>query len=68
MSASERDINELPDELLEFIFGHMPPYKDLQSCALVCKRWTDIVRSEYNRGTRVVERVFVVVVAICWWH
>lgn len=39
-------INDLPDEILEFIFGHMPPYKDLESCALVCKRWTTIVRSE----------------------
>lgn len=40
-------INDLPDELLEFIFGYMPPYKDLESCALVCKRWTNIVRSKW---------------------
>lgn len=39
-------INDLPDEVLEFIFGHMPPYGDLESCALVCKRWTIIVRSK----------------------
>lgn len=38
-------VNDLPDEILEFIFSHMPPYKDLQSCALVCKRWTQIVQS-----------------------
>lgn len=40
------NINDLPDEVLEFIFGHMPPYKDLESCALVCKRWTIVVRSK----------------------
>lgn len=40
-------IDDLPDEILEFIFGHMPPYKDLESCALVCKRWTTVVRSKY---------------------
>lgn len=40
------NLNDLPDEILEFIFGHMPPYRDLQSCALVCKRWMNIVRSK----------------------
>lgn len=40
-------INDLPDEILEFIFGHMPPYNDLKSCALVCKRWTHVVRSKF---------------------
>lgn len=39
-------INDLPDEILEFVFGHMPPYKDLESCALVCKRWANITRSK----------------------
>lgn len=50
MSEHDQNINELPDEVLEFIFSHMPPYKDLESCALVCKRWTNIVRSEYSLG------------------
>lgn len=39
-------INDLPDEILEFVFGDMPPYKDLESCALVCKRWANITRSK----------------------
>lgn len=39
-------INDLPDEILEFVFSHMPPYKDLESCALVCKRWANITRSK----------------------
>lgn len=43
---TETNINDLPDEVLEFIFSHMPPYKDLQSCALVCKRWTNVVKSK----------------------
>lgn len=32
-------IDDLPDELLEYILSLIPPYKDLQVCKLVCKRW-----------------------------
>ncbi|KAG6457566.1 hypothetical protein O3G_MSEX010388 [Manduca sexta] len=32
-------IEDLPDEVLEFILGFLPPYKDLQNCMIVCKRW-----------------------------
>lgn len=32
-------IDDLPDELLEYILGLIPPYKDLQECKVVCKRW-----------------------------
>ncbi|KAI8428134.1 hypothetical protein MSG28_002392 [Choristoneura fumiferana] len=32
-------IEDLPDEVLEFILGFLPPYKDLQNCKTVCKRW-----------------------------
>ncbi|XP_024884293.1 F-box only protein 42-like [Temnothorax curvispinosus] len=32
-------INDLPDELLEYILSLIPPYRDLQECRLVCKRW-----------------------------
>lgn len=39
-------INMLPDEMLEFILTYLPPYKDLESCSLVCKRWRDIVKSK----------------------
>ncbi|KNC21710.1 hypothetical protein FF38_09339 [Lucilia cuprina] len=37
-------INMLPDEMLEFILTYLPPYKDLENCSLVCKRWQDIVK------------------------
>lgn len=46
-SMTSTNIDDLPDEVLEFIFGHMPPYRDLESCALVCKRWTNIIRSKF---------------------
>ncbi|VVD00890.1 F-box only protein 42 [Leptidea sinapis] len=32
-------IEDLPDEVLEFILGFLPPYKDLQNCKIVCRRW-----------------------------
>lgn len=32
-------INNLPDEIIEFIISLLPPYKDLKGCMLVCKRW-----------------------------
>ncbi|KPI94670.1 PREDICTED: F-box only protein 42 [Papilio xuthus] len=32
-------IEDLPDEVLEFILSFLPPYKDLQNCMTVCKRW-----------------------------
>lgn len=37
------NINDFPDEVLEFIFSHLPPYSDLENCNLVCKRWHQIV-------------------------
>ena len=39
-------INMLPDEMLEFILTYLPPYKDLENCSLVCKRWHAIVQSK----------------------
>lgn len=33
------DIEDLPDEVLEFILGFLPPYKDIHDCMTVCKRW-----------------------------
>ncbi|KAJ8679447.1 hypothetical protein QAD02_015234 [Eretmocerus hayati] len=32
-------IDDLPDEILEYILGLIPPYKDLQECMFVSKRW-----------------------------
>lgn len=37
------NLNDCPDEVLEFIFSHLPPYNDLESCKLVCKRWNQII-------------------------
>ncbi|XP_035901122.1 F-box only protein 42 [Anopheles stephensi] len=33
------NINDLPNEILEFIFSLLPPYEPLEHCAAVCKRW-----------------------------
>lgn len=44
------DINELPDEVLEFILSQLPPYEDLQECALVCKRWSNLVENVLHRS------------------
>lgn len=35
----ECGIDDLPDVLLEYILSLIPPYKDLQKCKLVSKRW-----------------------------
>lgn len=40
-------INELPDEVLEFIMSHLPPYNDIDECSLVCRRWANVVHSKY---------------------
>lgn len=39
-------IEDLPDEVLEFILGLLPPYKDLQNCMVVCKRWYNCAQSK----------------------
>ncbi|XP_046398523.1 F-box only protein 42 [Ischnura elegans] len=36
---SRRSINDLPDEVLEYIISLTSSYKDLEECKLVCKRW-----------------------------
>lgn len=38
-------INELPDEIIEFVLSFVPPYKELHNCMLVCKRWRTSVQS-----------------------
>lgn len=38
-------MNDLPNEVLEFIISLIPPYNDYNSCKLVCKRWMAIVES-----------------------
>lgn len=32
-------IEDLPDEVLEFILSFLPPYRDLENCGGVCRRW-----------------------------
>lgn len=39
-------LDALPDEILEFILTYLPPYRDLESCRLVCKRWNSVVKSK----------------------
>lgn len=41
-------IEDVPDEVLEFIIGFLPPYKDLQNCMCVCKRWYNCAQSEFK--------------------
>lgn len=41
-------INDLPDEVIEYILSLLPPYKDLEQCMLVCKRWQKNVLSKLN--------------------
>lgn len=41
-------MDDLPDEVLEFILGLIPPYKDIHDCMLVSKRWRTCVLSEYS--------------------
>lgn len=45
-------IDDLPDELLEYILSLIPPYKDLRQCKLVSKRWCRAIRNviEHNEA------------------
>lgn len=44
-SASKSTINDLPDELIEFVLSFVPPYNDLHNCMIVSKRWKKCVQS-----------------------
>ncbi|XP_070207783.1 F-box only protein 42-like [Littorina saxatilis] len=37
------DIGDVPEEVLEMIFGHLSPYADLKSSMLVCRQWHRVV-------------------------
>ncbi|XP_034231582.1 F-box only protein 42 [Thrips palmi] len=43
--TSKNNINDLPDEVLEYIFSLVSPYKDVKECMLVCKRWLSNVKN-----------------------
>ncbi|KAK7788265.1 hypothetical protein R5R35_013970 [Gryllus longicercus] len=45
LSRYESVIDDLPDEVLEYILSLVPPYKDLHHCSLVCKRWQRSVKN-----------------------
>lgn len=45
-------INDFPDEILEQIMFHVSPYRDLEQCGLVCRRWEAIVISEFEHLIR----------------
>ncbi|GAB0097702.1 hypothetical protein DMENIID0001_133680 [Sergentomyia squamirostris] len=40
-----KTINDLSNEVLEIILYHLPPYRDLENCQLVCSRWAALVRN-----------------------
>ncbi|XP_067628744.1 RING finger protein B [Eurosta solidaginis] len=44
-----RSLDALPDEILEFILTYLPPYRDLECCRLVCKRWNAVVKNLVRR-------------------
>lgn len=46
--VKSHSINDLPDEVIEFVLSFVPPYKDLHDCMLVCKRWRENVLSKLN--------------------
>ncbi|CAG9098270.1 unnamed protein product [Plutella xylostella] len=44
-------IDDVPDEVLEFILGFLPPYDDLQNCMFVCKRWYNCSQNVMRKTT-----------------
>ncbi|XP_055380797.1 uncharacterized protein LOC129611610 [Condylostylus longicornis] len=44
------ELNDLPNEILEFILSYLPPYKDLEVCRNVCRRWDEAVNNVLYRG------------------
>ncbi|XP_068621269.1 F-box only protein 42 [Battus philenor] len=42
-------VEDLPDEVLEFILGFLHPYKDLQNCMTVCKRWCLCAKNVFRK-------------------
>ena len=47
MERSSSSINDLPDEVLEYILSLISPYKDMKECMLVCRRWLQSVKSKF---------------------
>ncbi|KAJ8918194.1 hypothetical protein NQ315_014060 [Exocentrus adspersus] len=49
----------LPDEVLEFILSHLPPYKDLHDCMQVSKRWRRCVLNVVRTRQRNLYRAII---------
>uniref|UniRef100_U5EVF4 Putative f-box only protein 42 n=1 Tax=Corethrella appendiculata TaxID=1370023 RepID=U5EVF4_9DIPT len=43
------NINDFPNEILEFILSLLPPYKDLENTKFVCKRWQKLTNNVISR-------------------
>ncbi|PNF33809.1 hypothetical protein B7P43_G10013 [Cryptotermes secundus] len=52
----ESTIDDLPDEVLEYILSLVAPYKDLQECSLVCKRWQRNVKNVIRHAQKSLNR------------
>jgi len=66
-------ISDIPEEVLELIFGHLSPYEDMKSVMLVCKQWHRVVSGQYFISVcRCVESLllncFCALVSYRVWH
>ncbi|GAB0100475.1 hypothetical protein DMENIID0001_165230 [Sergentomyia squamirostris] len=51
-----KELNNLPNELLVMIFDLLSPYRDLENCQLVCKKWADLVKNVRFRRNVLLHR------------
>lgn len=48
MDSQETKINDLPEEILEMIFGFLPWSSLQKSCTVVSKKWFNLIRNNQN--------------------
>lgn len=41
--------DDLPEDVLEYIFLHLSPYGELQNCRVVCKLWRRVAQGAIER-------------------
>lgn len=41
----DTSIENLPDEILEYIFDLLPPYEDVKNCRVVNRKWNKLANS-----------------------
>lgn len=58
-------IDELPDEILEYILSNLPPYRDLEYCKNVSLRWANIV-DNVLRHTKLSLNKGLLDYNLCW--